>query len=95
MTESGPEPGRDHCENHGSQAHWADKAQRAYELGCTTTEAARYHVPLCRSAPDAITKSRTDAHSRYLCANNGGPYEDPAKRSTVVSGGRSRSVDID
>ena len=59
-----------------------DIAQRAYELGCTTTEAARYHVPLCKAAPDAISQSRSDATNRYLDANKGGPYRDPTKVET-------------
>jgi ATPase family associated with various cellular activities (AAA) len=56
-----------------------DICQRAYELTCPCTEAARYHVPLCKSAPDAISKSRADATGRYLDANAGGPYRDPAR----------------
>lgn len=56
-----------------------DIVQRSYELGCTTTEAARYHVPLCKAAPDAIAESRSDASGRYLDANHGGPYRDDAQ----------------
>lgn len=62
-----------------------DIAQRAYELGCSTTEAAGYHVPLCKAAPDAISQSRSDATNRYLDANNGGPYRDPTKVETQYS----------
>lgn len=53
-----------------------DIVQRSYELSCSTTEAAKYHVPLCKSAPDAIRESRRDAMGRYLCANHGGPYRE-------------------
>lgn len=53
-----------------------DICQRAYELNCSCTEASRYHVPLCKSAPDAISNSRRDAMGRYLDANTGGPYKD-------------------
>lgn len=68
-----------------------DIVQRSYELGCTTTEAAQYHVPLCKAAPDAISQSRTDAAGRYLDANRGGPYSN----ATYASGGKSsRSIDI-
>lgn len=56
-----------------------DIVQRSYELNCTTTEAAKYHVPLCKAAPDAIGDSRRDANGRYLDANSGGPYRDPTK----------------
>ena len=59
-----------------------DICQRAYELDCSTTEAARYHVPLCKAAPDAISESRADATNRYLDANFGGSYKDPTKTST-------------
>jgi len=60
-----------------------DITQRSYELGCTTTEAAEYHVPLCKAAPDAIAQSRSDARGRYLDANFGGPYrEDRTAKST-------------
>jgi hypothetical protein len=59
-----------------------DIVQRSYELNCTTTEAAQYHVPLCRSAPDAISQSRKDAQGRYLDANAGGPYRDPSQVAT-------------
>ena len=55
-----------------------DICQRAYELSCTITEAAAYHVPLCKAAPDAIANSRSDATGRYLDANAGGPYRDPS-----------------
>ncbi len=67
-----------------------DIVQHSHELNCTTTEAARYHVPLCRSAPDAIEKSRKDATGRYLDANNGGPYADPSN----VAVGYGRSFDL-
>lgn len=68
-----------------------DIVQRSYELQCTTTEAARYHVPLCKAAPDAISQSRSDATNRYLDANNGGPYRDPTKVETQYS----RSIDLE
>lgn len=67
-----------------------DIVQRSYELNCTTTEAAKYHVPLCRSAPDAISKSRTDAAGRYLDASVGGPYRDPTSVSTQYE----RSIEV-
>jgi SpoVK/Ycf46/Vps4 family AAA+-type ATPase len=63
-----------------------DIVQRSYELNCTITEASRYHVPLCKSAPDAIRQSRADALGRYLDANHGGPYKESQDDS---SNGRS------
>lgn len=59
-----------------------DIVQRSYELDCSTKEAATYHVPLCKAAPDAISQSRDDATGRYLDANHGGPYKDPTKVET-------------
>lgn len=68
-----------------------DICQRAWELGCSTTEAAAYHVPLCKAAPDAISKSRSDATNRYLDANSGGPYRDPTKVETKYD----RSIELE
>ncbi len=51
-----------------------DITQRAYELQLPLKEAATYHVPLCKSAPDVIDKCKQGAHGRYLCANKGGLY---------------------
>jgi len=67
-----------------------DIVQGSYELGCTTTEAATYHVPLCKAAPDAISQSRADAQGRYLDANNGGPYRDLSKAETQYE----RSIEL-
>lgn len=67
-----------------------DIAQRSHELRCSTTEAAKYHVPLCKAAPDAISQSRDDATNRYLDANYGGPYKDPTKVETKYQ----RSIDL-
>jgi len=66
-----------------------DIVQRSYELGCTTKEAAKYHVPLCKSAPDAISKSREDAYNRYLDANEGGPYRSPSTKAKKATSERS------
>lgn len=70
-----------------------DIVQRSYELQCSTTEAAKYHVPLCKAAPDAIAQSRKDASGRYLDANVGGPYGDPNDASVKYS--QSRSIELD
>jgi len=70
-----------------------DIVQGSYELGCTTTEAAEYHVPLCKAAPDAIEKSRRDANGRYLDATFGGPYTSTTTTTTVATGG-SREIDL-
>ena len=67
-----------------------DIVQRSYELNCTTTEAAQYHVPLAKAAPDAISQSRTDATGRYLDANTGGPYGDPGSVATQYN----RSIEL-
>jgi SpoVK/Ycf46/Vps4 family AAA+-type ATPase len=68
-----------------------DIVQRSYELQCTTTEAAQYHVPLCKAAPDAISSSRADATGRYLDATKGGPFRDPS----VVESTGNRSFELD
>ena len=68
-----------------------DIAQRAYELRCSCTEAAAYHVPLVKAAPDAISQSRSDASGRYLDASAGGAYRDPSSASTSYD----RSIDLD
>jgi len=67
-----------------------DIVSRSWELGCTTTEAANYHVPLCRSAPDAIESARADADGRYLDADKGGTYS----RSVSRGEGDKRSVEL-
>ena len=69
-----------------------DICQRSYELSCTTTEAAEYHVPLCQAAPDAIAQSREDAQGRYLDANLGGRYSED--RAGAVSGTQDREIDL-
>ncbi len=68
-----------------------DIVQRSFELSCTTTEAAAFHVPLCKAAPDAIADSRRDAAGRYLDATNGGPYRDPSNTETTYD----RSIDLE
>lgn len=68
-----------------------DIVSRQWELSTTTAEAARFHVPLCKAAPDAIADSRADARGRYLCANVGGPYADRAD----VSGEYDRSISLE
>jgi SpoVK/Ycf46/Vps4 family AAA+-type ATPase len=67
-----------------------DIVQRSYELGCTTTEASAYHVPLANSAPDAIDDARKDAEGRYLDAEHGGPYR--RVRDSEASGQRQIEV---
>jgi SpoVK/Ycf46/Vps4 family AAA+-type ATPase len=69
-----------------------DLVRRQYELGCSTVEASRYHVPLCKSAPDAIAKSRQQAEGRYLCAAKGGPYSTYAASYSVDSKPTGRAI---
>lgn len=68
-----------------------DIVQRSHELSCSTTEAAGFHVPLCKAAPDAISQSRSDAQGRYLDANFGGPYREQVVAKTKKA---KRAIDL-
>ncbi len=52
----------------------ADLADR---LGCTLIEAARFVVPVAKSAAEAIYRLRTEASGRYLSAGGAGLYNMP------------------
>ena len=56
----------------------ADLADR---LGCTLIEAARFVVPVAKSASEQIDKLRTEASGRYLSAGGDGLYVKPTSAS--------------
>jgi hypothetical protein len=58
----------------------ADLADR---LGCTLVEAARFVVPVSKSASEAIDKLRTEASGRYLSAGSGGLYVKPTSAKSA------------
>lgn len=67
-----------------------DIVQRSYELSCSTTEASKYHVPLCSAAPDAIQEARSEAENRYLDADKGGPY----RSASATSESSERHIEV-
>ncbi|MEW6545055.1 MAG: AAA family ATPase [Nitrospirota bacterium] len=57
--------------------------QRAWQLEMPLTEAARYLVPTCKAAPDAVEELRRQAAGRYLSASYPGVYQLPTAKAEI------------
>lgn len=62
--------------------------EQSYALGLSLADAREFTVPMKFQSPDAIASCRALAHDRFLDANNGGKYQDPAKASKAPAEGK-------
>jgi SpoVK/Ycf46/Vps4 family AAA+-type ATPase len=65
----------------------------ADELALSLVDAAKYVVPIAKSAQEQVASLRRESHGRYISASYEGFYQNPTEQTTIPAPAKRRSIE--